>query len=77
MNTIKFAEKYFAQLADGMVPCLATLFVLENNSCGATLVGAQMQFCFARFDSETNTSQGNLFGLVNTAEDCCQACYYV
>ena len=30
-----------------------------------------MQFCFARFDSEASTCQGNLLGTVNSAEDCC------
>ena len=43
----------------------------EDNKCGAILVGAQMQFCFARFDSEASTCQGNLLGTVNSAEDCC------
>ena len=48
-----------------------TLLVMENNNCVAIFAGAQMQFCFARFDSTTSTCQGNLLGTVNTAEDCC------
>ena len=52
--------------ANGKVTCL----LFEDNNCGAILVGAQ-QFCFGRFDSETSTCQGNLLGMVNSAEDCC------
>lgn len=51
---------------------MLTFGVIEHDQCCATLVGAQMQFCFADFDSETSTCQGNLLGTVNSAEDCCQ-----
>ena len=34
-------------------------------------VAAQMQFCFASYDAATRTCQGNLLGMVNSADDCC------
>lgn len=34
-------------------------------------VAAQMLFCFGGFNAATNTCDGNLLGVVNTAADCC------